>query len=111
MYGQTQRLEGSQTSPHRLDSGRLRRAGRFGAHLVTLATFVITLIQPKRAKSGGSRERLLASQLYRLRVGQEPKKSSARRNLRRFHIITREPTRGRLTQLRPPGSWILAPDS
>ena len=54
MYGQTQRLEGSQTSPHRLDSGRLRRAGRFGAHLVTLATFVITLIQPKRAKSGGS---------------------------------------------------------
>jgi len=42
-------------------------ASRFGAHLVTLATFVITRIQPKRAKSGGSRERLLASQLYRLR--------------------------------------------
>jgi hypothetical protein len=47
----TQRLEGS----------------RFGVHLVTLATFVITLIQPIRAKSGGSRERLLASQFYRLR--------------------------------------------
>jgi hypothetical protein len=26
-----QRLEGSQTPPRRLDSGRLRRAGRFGA--------------------------------------------------------------------------------
>jgi hypothetical protein len=29
--GATQRLEGSQTPPRRLDSGRLRRAGRFGA--------------------------------------------------------------------------------
>jgi hypothetical protein len=37
----TQRLEGS----------------RFGANLVPLATFVITLIQPKRARTGGSRER------------------------------------------------------
>jgi hypothetical protein len=54
----TQRLEGS----------------RFGAHLVTLATFVITLIQPKRAKSSGSRERLLASQLYRLRYDLETEK-------------------------------------
>jgi|ERR1700678_3241996 len=29
--GRTQRLEGSQTPPRRLDSGRLRRAARFGA--------------------------------------------------------------------------------
>ncbi len=49
-----------------MDIQRLE-GSRFGAHLVTLATFVITLIQPKRARSGGSRERLLASQLYRLR--------------------------------------------
>jgi len=56
----TQRLEGS----------------RFGAQLVTLATFVITLIQPKRAKSGGARERLLASQLYRLRKDPENEKTA-----------------------------------
>jgi hypothetical protein len=56
----TQRLEGS----------------RFGAHLVTLVTFVIALIQPKRAKSSGSRERLLASQLYRLRYDLETEKTA-----------------------------------
>jgi hypothetical protein len=44
----TQRLEGS----------------RFGAYPATLATFVSSLVWPKRAKTGGSRERLAASQLY-----------------------------------------------
>jgi hypothetical protein len=38
-----QRPEGSQTSPRRLDSERLRRAGRFGANLFALAKFVSTL--------------------------------------------------------------------
>jgi hypothetical protein len=33
----TQRLEGSQTPPRRLDSGRLRRAGRFGVCLIPSA--------------------------------------------------------------------------
>jgi hypothetical protein len=37
---------------------------RFGAYLVTLVTFVSPLILPQRVKTGGSRERLLASQLY-----------------------------------------------
>jgi hypothetical protein len=50
-------LEGSQTSPHRLDSGRLRRAGRFGPRPADLANFASTLIPRKRVKAGGSRER------------------------------------------------------
>jgi hypothetical protein len=61
----TQRLEGSQTSPRRLDSGRLRRASRFGAYPATLVTFASNRVPPKRAKTGGSRERLLPLQLYR----------------------------------------------
>ena len=39
---------------------------RFGTYLVTLATFVSKLIPPKRAITGGSRERLLALQLCRV---------------------------------------------
>jgi hypothetical protein len=36
---------------------------RFGAHLSALAKFVSALIHPKRAKTGGSRERPNGSQL------------------------------------------------
>ena len=50
-------MQGSQTSPHRLDSGRLRRAGRFGPRPADLANFASTLIPRKRVKAGGSRER------------------------------------------------------
>ena len=52
----TQRVEGSQTSPRRLDSERLRRAGRFGAHLAALAHFVAMPGRARPAKTSGSRE-------------------------------------------------------
>jgi hypothetical protein len=51
---ETHRLEGSQTSPHRLDSGRLRRASRFA------------IVQLYRLAAGGSRARLHVMQFYRL---------------------------------------------
>jgi hypothetical protein len=63
-----QRLEGSQTSPRRSDSGRLRRASRFGAYPATLATFGSSRVRPKRVKTSGSRERLIGSQLYGLDI-------------------------------------------
>jgi hypothetical protein len=37
---------------------------RFGVHLSTLAYFASTLVRPKRANTGGSRERLNGSQVY-----------------------------------------------
>ncbi len=36
---------------------------RFGVHIVPLATFAPTLVQPERAKTGGSREGPIGSQL------------------------------------------------
>jgi hypothetical protein len=65
-----QALEGSQTSPRRLDSGRLRRASRFGACPATLATFVSSLVPPKRTKAGGSRGRPIGWQLYDLGINE-----------------------------------------
>ena len=43
---------------HRLEGSR------FGIHLSALANFLSTLIGPKRAKTGGSRERPNGLQLY-----------------------------------------------
>jgi hypothetical protein len=63
-----QRLEGSQTSPRRLDSGRLRRASRFGVYLATLANSVSSLVVPKSAKTGGSRECFDTPQFYARRT-------------------------------------------
>jgi hypothetical protein len=37
---------------------------RFGMYLATLANFVSSLVAPKRAKTRGSRERLIGSLLY-----------------------------------------------
>jgi hypothetical protein len=37
---------------------------RFGMYLATLANFVSSLVVPKRAKTSGSRERLIGSLLY-----------------------------------------------
>jgi hypothetical protein len=37
---------------------------RFGVYLATLANFVSSLVGPKRAKTGGSRECPIGSQLY-----------------------------------------------
>jgi hypothetical protein len=37
---------------------------RFGVFLATLANFVTSLVVPKRAKTGGSRERPIGSQFY-----------------------------------------------
>ena len=36
---------------------------RFGVHIVPLATFAPTLVQPERAKTGGSREGPIGSHL------------------------------------------------
>jgi hypothetical protein len=54
------------------DGGELMRCviaqrlegSRFGAYPANLATFVSSLVRPKRAKRGGSRERPIGSQLY-----------------------------------------------
>jgi hypothetical protein len=39
---------------------RSPEGSRFGVHPATLATFVSSLVRPKRAKAGGSRERPIA---------------------------------------------------
>jgi hypothetical protein len=63
--GRRERLEGNQTSPHRLklptsphryNSGRLRRAGRFGACHKNSLYFSHGEPNPKNVKTGGSRE-------------------------------------------------------
>jgi len=46
IYG-AHRLEGSQTSPRRLDSGRLRRASRFSAYRTTSRYSFERIIRPK----------------------------------------------------------------
>jgi hypothetical protein len=43
---------------------------RFGAYPATLATFVSSLVPPKRTKTGGSRERPIGWQLYDLGINE-----------------------------------------
>jgi hypothetical protein len=60
------------------EHGGVARAGlegsRFGTYLATLATFVSSLVRPKRVKAGGSRERPIGSQLYGPGVNQSKAK-------------------------------------
>jgi hypothetical protein len=61
----TQRLEGSQTSPHRLDSGRLRRASRFRPYRLKRHEFnKWRTPRPESSTTGGSRGRLEVWQFY-----------------------------------------------
>jgi hypothetical protein len=58
-------LEGSQTSPHRLDSGRLRRASRFRPYRLKRHEFSRWRTpRPESSTTGGSRERLEMWQFY-----------------------------------------------
>ena len=55
----TERLEGSQTSPHRLDSGTLRRASGFRPYRLQRHEFSRwRTLRPESSTTGGSRERL-----------------------------------------------------
>jgi hypothetical protein len=63
--------------------GGVARAGlegsRFGTYLAALATFVSSLVRPKRMKAGGSRERPIGSQRYGPSVNQSEDMVSASR--------------------------------
>jgi hypothetical protein len=63
--------------------GGVARAGsegsRFSTYLAALATFVSSLVRPKRMKAGGSRERPIGSQLYGQSVNQSEDMVSASR--------------------------------
>jgi hypothetical protein len=61
----TERLEGSQTSPHRLDSGRLRRVSRFRPYRLRRHEFSRWRTpRPESSTTGGSRERFEVWQFY-----------------------------------------------
>ena len=82
---------------------------RFGTSAATLATFAPSLVRPKRMKTGGSRERLIGSQLYGPGINES--KSHGRMHCvgqfpgaARYNILWPDEVRERISR----GRWIRA---
>ena len=63
-YDRPSAWRGARLRPVRLDSGRLRRASRFGTYLGTLTIRFVVLEGQRARLTGGSRELPIAWQFY-----------------------------------------------